>query len=127
MTAVVLDASAVLAILQGEHGAEAVIPLLTDARLSAVNYSEIISKLIDRNVNIDDAVSVLDKMGINVIDFDVDLAIRAGVLRTVTKNKGISLADRACLALAERDGLPAVTSDRRWASLDLSVEVRLFR
>lgn len=127
MTAVVLDASAVLAILQDEPGSEAVIPLLMDARLCAVNYSEVVSKLIDRNVEIDEALAVLDKLGISIIEFDADLAVRAGVLRTATKSKGISLADRACLALAERDGLPAVTGDRRWASLDLPVKVTLFR
>lgn len=59
--------------------------------------------------------------------FDTDLALRAALLRNSTRPYGLSLGDRACLALARREGLPVLTADRSWAKLDVGVEVVLIR
>jgi PIN domain nuclease of toxin-antitoxin system len=127
MSAVVLDASAVLAVINGEPGADTVIASLSDARICAVNYAEVISKLVDKHVELSDALDAVTKLGVSIVDFDADLAASVGALRPATKGRRISLADRACLALAGRDGIPALTGDRRWASLSIAAQVRLFR
>ena len=126
MTEVVLDASAVLALLQGEAGDARVEPHLSGAKLSAVNLTEVAQRLNDQWP--DDLVAgVLAKLPCEVIDFDASLAVRAGLLRRLTRAKGLSLADRACLALAGREGLAVLTGDRAWAELDLGIEVVLIR
>ena len=73
------------------------------------------------------AHSVLNLLDLNVIPFDIDLARRAGELRAATRKAGLSFADHACLALAEREGLPAITADRRWAALDIGLDIHLIR
>lgn len=127
MNDVVLDSSAVLAVIHGERGAEVVAPLLDGAMLSAVNYAEVVSKLVERGAGWEFASSNILKIGIVVVEFGFDLANRAGEFRRQTRHLGLSLADRACLALAEREGLPALTADRSWSSVDVGVEVRLIR
>jgi ribonuclease VapC len=127
MTAVVLGASAVLAVVHNERGSEVVIASLSDALLSAVNLAETISKLVERNVAADVAVAIVHGLGLTIVDFDSGLAAKAGSLRTKTKHLGLSLADRACLALAEREGAPVLTGDRKWPRLDIGVDIRLFR
>jgi PIN domain nuclease of toxin-antitoxin system len=127
MASAVLDASAVLAVLNGEAGAEIVMESLDDAILSAVNYAEVVSKLVERGMNrgqVRAAVAVID---MRVIDFDTDLAERTGELRSNTKKLGLSLADRACLALAEREGATAFTSDRAWRGAISNIEIRVIR
>jgi ribonuclease VapC len=127
VTDVVADASAVLAILRGEIGAEDAIRAISGAAISAVNYAEVISRLIDLGASVGEAVEATDRLGMDVADFDETLAVRTGMFRQSTRARGLSLGDRACLALAHRLGLHAVTADRAWASLDLGVEVVLIR
>lgn len=127
MTGVVLDSSAVLAMINGEPGAEGVIELLDEAILSAVNHAEVMTKLVERGIDRVLARSTVLKTGIQVIEFGIDLADRTGELRRQTRHLGLSLADRACLALAERERVPAVTADRNWAAVDLGIEIRFIR
>ena len=128
MTAIVLDASAVLAVISEERGADNVIQALRrGAVMSAVNYAEVISKLVERGLRRESARATVLNIGIQILDFDIELADRVGELRPQTKSYGLSLADRACLALAERQGLPALTGDRKWSQFDLGIEVRIFR
>ncbi|MFZ0847225.1 MAG: type II toxin-antitoxin system VapC family toxin [Pseudolabrys sp.] len=127
MTGVVLDSSAVLAIINGEPGAERVIELLDGALLSAVNHAEIMTKLAERGIGRDVARSTVLNIGVQIIEFGIDLADRTGELRRQTRRLGLSLADRACLALAEREGVPAVTADKKWAMLDIGIKVSLIR
>lgn len=127
MTAVVLDASAVLAVVHNERGSDIVVASLPDALLSAVNFAETVSKLVERNVAAEFAVVAVLRLGLTIVDFDSGLAAKAGGLRLQTKHLGLSLADRACLALAAREGVPALTGNQKWARLDIGVDVRLFR
>ena len=115
--ATVLDASAVLALLQAEPGADTVIDLLPRGVMSAVNFSEVVAKLMDHGMPLEEAHAVLDGLPIDVHPFDRDAAFMAGELRPMTRRAGLSLGDRACLALASRLGVTAVTADRAWASL----------
>lgn len=123
----VLDSSAVLAVLRDEPGAEQVRDRLTQAVISAVNYAEVVSKLVDQGAAGDLAIRAAGELGLFVTPLDEPTATRAGALRETTRSHGLSLGDRACLALAERSGLPVLTADRAWADLDLGIEVVLIR
>lgn len=120
---VVLDASALLAIIEGEPGAEKVEDALADSAISAVNFSEVVAKLVDRGFGNEAAVARMTAFSLTVHAFDAAQAWRAGLLRRETPARGLSLGDRACLALAEALEAPAMTTDRAWAALDLEVEV----
>jgi PIN domain nuclease of toxin-antitoxin system len=124
----VLDASAVLASFYGEAGADTVDDMLRAALISTVNAAEVISKLVERGMNASMAGSALIDTGVEIVPFDLDQAEIAGDLRAKTRSQGLSLGDRACLALAKRIKGRAVTADRAWTSIDdLAVEVFLFR
>jgi ribonuclease VapC len=114
---VVLDASALLALLQDEPGAEVIADLLTVGAMSTVNLSEVVAKLIDHGMPSERAREALDGLPIQVHSFDRDAAFAAAELRRATRGAGLSLGDRACLALAAHLGVAAVTADRAWASL----------
>lgn len=127
MNDVVLDASAILAVLNDERGADMVVPLLGAALISTVNYAEVASKLINSGVVRSEARDAILSLGIAVADFDLGLADRTGELRPLTRHRGLSLGDRACIALAEREGIPVVTMDRTWADILPSLEIRVVR
>ncbi len=127
MTDHVLDASVVLAILADEPGAVKGIKLVPRALVGAVNHSEIISKLTEWGRPGDSIIAALKPFDYRIADFTPDLAFKAGLLRDGTKALGLSLGDRACLALAMRERLPAYTTDRRWAELKIGVEVIVIR
>ena len=124
----VLDASALLALLQQEPGAETVETLLEEAVISSVNWSEVVQKSLDRGVELDNLREDLKALGLSIAPFDVEDAEIAAALRRGTAELGLSLADRACLALASRLSIPALTTDSAWAELQLeAVFVRLIR
>ena len=127
MADVIVDASAVLAQMLGERGADRVDAVLGDSMISAVNFAEVISRLIDGGAPLETIQMAAEELRAVVIPFDESAAMRAGLLRRATRSKGLSLGDRACLALAEATGLPVMTADRAWAELDLGVEVVLIR
>lgn len=128
MTEAVLDTSAVLALIKSEAGGNLVGPLVLSSLISTVNFSECLAKMVDWDpVEPARAYAALHLLDLNIVDFDTGLARRSGELRAVTRKAGLSFADRACLALAEREGLPAVTADRRWSELDIGIEIRLIR
>ena len=127
MSEVVLDASAILAVLNREPGAEAILPMLTFGLISSVNYAETLSKLVDQGASGDQARAAFFELGVDVADFDRSLADRAGELRSITRHRGLSLGDRACLALAEREGVPVVTTDRNWSDILPSLDIRVMR
>lgn len=121
----VLDASALLALMLGEDGADAVHAVLARAQIGAVNLSEVVAKLQERGVPdeiIDQSLADLD---LEVVPFDRDQAMRSGKLRTITRSAGLSLGDRACLATAAALGAVAITTDQAWARLSVDVEIEL--
>ena len=127
MSDVVLDASAVLALLNGEPGAEAVSAHLPGAHLSAVNAAEVAGKLVDGGASPEQAGEALDRLGARIAAFDRGDVVPAAQLRAASRSAGLSLGDRACLALAGRLGAPALTADRAWSDIQVGVEVRLIR
>jgi len=124
---VVLDSSAVLALIAGEPGSQIVSDALDGAVISAVNVAEVVSKLIERQAPDRDAMEVVRALQFSVIPFDADQAEAAGILRRPTRHLGLSLGDRACLQLAHKLGREVLTADRSWADLDIGVRVRMIR
>lgn len=124
---VVLDASAVLALLEGEPGAADVETMLDGSVMSAVNLSEVLQKTIEHGVDTGDLERDLEALGVEIRSFDAVQARAAAALWERVPRAGLSLGDRACLALASGLGVAAVTADRRWASLSLDVDVRIVR
>jgi ribonuclease VapC len=127
VTEVVLDASAVIALINEEPGADAVDAVLDDAVISAVNLSEVIAVLIDAGFEFDRAQAMVRRIGLPVIAFDEPQGLHAGGLHATTRAAGLSLGDRACLCLAEQCDAAALTADRRWATLGLRSAIRLIR
>lgn len=123
----VLDASAVLAFMFGERGADIVEEHLSSAIICTPNITEIVTRLIDEGRTAEEASNQYLALGLRAVELDRALALRAGILRTIGRDRGLSLGDRACLALAEREKLAAVTADRAWRDLQLGVEIRLIR
>lgn len=132
MTAV-LDSSAVLAYLFEEPGADAVAQILeSGAFVSAVNLAEILSKIGDRGAEPESAYNDLVESGLLgdrlvVVPFDAAQAVQAAKLRTPTRPKGLSLGDRACIALSAAASFPAYTADRGWEGLAAGAEIRFVR
>lgn len=123
----VLDSSAVLALIFAEEGHETVEALLPAAVISAVNASEVLAKLLRLGASAADATKALDDLQLAVLPFTLDDARSAARLEPLTRVRGLSLGDRACLALAQRCGVPGVTADRNWRIAKLPVRVRSIR
>ena len=117
----VLDASALLAYLQRESGCEAVV--LAGSAISAVNWSEVVQAGLDP-AGLRDEVAA---HGLRMVDLTAPRAESTALLWARTRSAGLSLADRACLALAAELGVPAVTTDRAWLAVDVGVEVIVVR
>jgi ribonuclease VapC len=127
MSEVVFDASAILAILHDEPGSKAIEPYLNRAVVSAVNLSEVIAQLIKQGMPEKLALSTVNSLGLRLVPFDDDLAYIAAVLIKTTSKAGLSLGDRACLALAQSLKVTVITADRAWGKLDLKLNIKLFR
>lgn len=124
---IVFDASVVLAFLGNEPGGDGATAHLPGAAISAVNLAEVASKLADRGMDSSIIAQVLENLGLHVVPFDTPAAHATAALRGPTRRAGLSLGDRACLALAQALGLPVMTADSSWAGLDLGVDVQLIR
>lgn len=128
MPAYVLDASAVIALFHREPGSDKVEQAVLDgAVISTVNLAEIASKLNDLGAPemfIQDGIKALN---LTIVDFNMTLAYKVGSLRPLTRRAGLSLGDRACLALAQHLRLPALTTDRVWETLPLGIAVQVIR
>ena len=114
----ILDASAILAVLQNESGKEKVEVILDSSAIGRVNLTEILTSLINKGSSLEDAVAAVDSLEIPVIEFDRVQSERSAKLRPLTKHLGLSLGDRACLALAIEKDATAVTADRNWTKLN---------
>lgn len=124
--AFVIDASAVLALLNGEPGADAVAVALGASVISAVNWSEVIQKVTERGLSSADLADEMEALGLAIVPFEVAHAQRAAEL-WAGGARSISLADRACLATASVTGLDVLTADRAWTALDLGVRIEAIR
>jgi PIN domain nuclease of toxin-antitoxin system len=124
---VVLDASALLAYLLDEPGAEVVDGVLAEAVMTSVNWAEVIQKVISAGVEVDGLLEDLQALGLRVEAFLPADGELAGRLWESTRQVGLSLGDRACLSLGLRLGQTVVTCDRAWAGLSLEVAIQVVR
>lgn len=125
-----LDASAVLALLQDEPGADEVEGAIEDgAIISAVNLSEVLATMVDAGATADVAADLIVSPFVEIAPFDLESAMDAVRTRQATPPAGLSLGDRACLSLGRLRKLPVITSDRAWlgVSASLGIEVRSIR
>ncbi len=127
MSRVVLDASALLALLNAEPGSRTVEKNLSGAAVNAVNLSEVVAKLSDRGMPEKAIETALEALGLNVYTFDKAMAYSAGMIRRVTRSLGLSLGDRACLALGLRLSAPVLTTDQNWKPVKIGVKIRVIR
>ncbi len=129
MSNVVVDASAVLAFLFHEPGATVVADDLElgIATISAVNYAEVVSKLMDREMPEEAIQITMDNLDLEIIPYDEDQAMLTGLLRQPSRQHGLSLGDRSCLALGVKTESPVVTADSVWQKIPLDIEIRLIR
>jgi len=124
---VALDASALLAFLHDEPGGDKVSDALDGGCVSTLNWSEVLQKSLQRNVEIEGMGQEFVEVGVSFEPFTAQQAEIAARLWQLTRHHGLSLADRACLALAIDKALPVLTADRAWAELDLNVEIQVIR
>jgi ribonuclease VapC len=125
---IVVDASALLALLGNEPGSAVVAEAIENgAVMSMVNAAEVNGKLADAGVPENVAKEIIVGLGLEFVDFDMDLAHTVGQLKSVTHKYGLSLGDRACLALAMKLDTLALTADRAWLKCNLSVKVLFIR
>ncbi len=123
----VLDASALLAYLHGEPGGERVEGHIADFCISSVNWSEVVQKALAKGVDVTSMTQWLRGLDLRIEAFTEAQAETAAHLWLKTRNLGLSLADRACLALALDKSLPVLTTDRAWQQLRLELEVHVVR
>ncbi len=123
----VWDASALLLLLQQEPGWHGLGPRLADGVMGSVNLSEVTAKLMESGGAPGTIREILGGLPIEIHDFTTGLAYQTAELRGPTRHLGLSLGDRACLALGLSLDLPILTGDRAWLELDLGVEVELAR
>lgn len=124
---VVLDASALLCLLNGEAGADRVAQALPSAVIGAANLAEVVGKLRDRGLSMEEVEEVLGGLQLDIRPLMAAQAYAMGHLRPATRAFGLSLGDRACLALAAELGVSALTADQAWAGVEAGVEVELIR
>lgn len=122
---VVLDASALIALVKGERGAAKVAGVIAGARISSVNYAEVVSHFVHASMPVHEIDAMLDPLPMIVVPVDKALAQLAGRLRSITTEASPSLGDRVCLALAQRDGLPVWTGDQAWQDVVDATSVKV--
>lgn len=127
MSSCVLDASAVLALLHKEPGADSVAEKLPNAVISTVNLAEVVTKLVDAGMPLDEARNAVDTLGLRYLSFEASTAFQVAGLRRHTRSLGLSLGDRACLATGAEQNMPVVTAERSWSNLTAGVDVELIR
>ncbi|MBF8266309.1 MAG: uncharacterized protein HW384_2173 [Dehalococcoidia bacterium] len=127
MAEVVLDASALLALLNQEPGSQVVAAALSRAAISAINLCEVVTKLANAGMLEATIRKVVGGLSLEIEPFDIDQTYEAGMLHTITKSLGLSLGDRGCLSLARRLNLPVLTADRTWAQLKVGVQIKVIR
>ena len=123
----VIDASVLLAVLFGEADDDRLLLSLQNGHLGAVNMTEVLTRASDLGIDSKHAMGFLERLRLQTHVFDVGQAVAAADLRPATRHLGLSLGDRACLALAKSLGAPVITADRAWASLDVGIDITVIR
>ena len=131
MDSIVLDAAAILAMLQDEPGGDDVLAAIDEAvvpiGISSVNYCEVVTKLVRDGLSVDDARLAVETLHEYVVAFDEAQALLAASLYPLTSGSGLSFGDRACLALAAQMKATAWTTDRAWKELKIGILIKLIR
>jgi len=125
VTTRVIDASALLALLRGERGADKVERVISTSVIATVNFGEVVGYFVRHGAAESDIRRLLDPLPVARIPFDEAMAYATGLLLPATKSLGLSFGDRACLALAKHLGVPAMTADRSWKAipaLDIAID-----
>lgn len=128
-----LDASALLAVLHREEGEPVILDAIAaGAAIGVVNLAEVLTKLVEDGRDPQSALAELRKTknpgrALTIEPLTTPDCVAAAHLRPATRPQGLSLADRACLVLAKRLGVPALTADRAWADAEVEAEVTLIR
>lgn len=113
-----LDASALLALILNERGADRVEALIDSAEIHAVNFAEVVTKLLQKGVPTEEAARIAEEMALDVCgEFGVSQAVSCGELHAATRHLGLGLGDCVCLTMAAWRGMTAVTCDRKWLDL----------
>ena len=125
---VILDASALLALIQEETGAEIIKPLLKFSVMSVINVTETLSVLQRTNISPEEGLTLITDIITTIVPFDLEQAEQVAKLHPLVQPQGLSLADRACIALGIKLQIPIYTADRIWVELKLdNIDIRLIR
>jgi ribonuclease VapC len=129
LSRIVLDTSALLALLRDERGASVVEADIENALISAVNFGEAAARQYKTEVTRAEFEAVVAPFNLEIVAVDAELALDTADIREIDRKAGLSQADCICLALAKQKGLPALTADQDWAKVAdvLGVEVRMIR
>lgn len=100
-----------------EPGSEIVAPLLEGSLVSCVNVAEVFSKLIEKGLLTDTTATDFLQLGLEIVEYDFEQAMKTAELRPLTRHLGLSLGDRSCIALAILRNATAVTADKDWKKL----------
>ncbi|MCV6638837.1 type II toxin-antitoxin system VapC family toxin [Candidatus Albibeggiatoa sp. nov. NOAA] len=122
-----LDASALLAVLHDETGKEQVIQQMSNAAICSVNYAEVVTKLANSGMPKEIIQASLHFFPIDIVNFDIEMAILAGEMIKETRSLGLSLGDRACLAAGKILNLPILTADKVWLKVELDIDIYCIR
>ena len=125
---VILDASALLALIQEETGAEIIKPLLKFSVMSAVNVTETLSVLQRTNISSEEGLALIMDIVTTIVPFDLEQAEQVAKLHLLVQPQGLSLADRACIALGIKLQIPIYTADKIWSTLQIdNANIKLIR
>lgn len=127
MVDIVLDASALLAFVRREPGGDCVGEWLNRSAMSAVNLAEVIGVSVEKGAAWEQVDARLRVLPVQILPFEREDAQRVAALRTLTRDRGLSLADRACIALGQRLGTAVLTADKTWTGLAVDVDIRFIR
>ncbi len=123
-----LDASALIASMEGESGyviADACIS--QGSAVSAINLAEVHQYLMHSGMDTAEARDRLDSYQLFVVPFDREIAHACGALEMATRDVGLGIADRACLATAAVHGFTAVTADQTWKTINVGIPIEFIR
>lgn len=127
MNKVIFDASALLALIKNEAGAKILEGLLGNVMMSSINVSEVLCILLDSDMNVQEVKGAVEPFIDFIIPFDFEHSISCAALKKATRHLGLSLGDRACIALGMSTGYPVYTADKAWGKLELDCKIILIR